>query len=302
MTGNAQTQSSLTDYPQAKLGLIYTLSAFTWWGLVPIYLKALGHVSPWVILCHRVVWSVPFLAVMVTVARDWPRVLAAWRDRKTALVLCSTAVLLGGNWFLFIYSVSSGQVLAASLGYYITPLINVVLGMIFLRERLTKWQAAAILLAGAGAVNLALSVGRAPWISLGMAFSFGLYGLLRKQARISPAGGLFTENVIMLPVALGWLIQLNLNAQGAFTQSWTTAGLLIAAGAITSLPLVWFAAGVKRLPLTVVGLCQYLAPTIYFFMGVFLYGEPFSAGHMVTFALIWLGLGLYVWDSWKRSG
>lgn len=302
MTGNQPTEHPATDYPQAKLGLIYTLSAFTWWGLVPLYLKALGHVSPWVILCHRVVWSVPFLAILVASSRDWPIVLAAWRDRKTALVLCSSAVLLGGNWFLFIYSVASDQVLAASLGYYITPLINVLLGMIFLRERLTKWQTAAILLAGAGALNLAVSVGRIPWISLGLAFSFGLYGLLRKQARITPSGGLFTENIIMLPIAMTWLIHLNLNGQGAFTQSWTTAGLLMAAGAITSLPLVWFAAGVKRLPLTVVGLCQYLAPSIYFFLGVFLYDEPFSSTQLITFTLIWLGLALYAWDSWKRSG
>jgi chloramphenicol-sensitive protein RarD len=216
-----------------------------------------------------------------------------------------SASLVACNWFVFIYAVATDQVLEASLGYFINPLVNVLLGMVFLRERLRPWQGVAVLLAAAGTLVLTVSYGRVPWIALVLAFSFGVYGLVRKTVRIESLNGLFVETTLLSPVALGYLLLVGLQGQGRFLAGDAgTSGLLVLAGAITALPLVWFTSGARRLTYTTVGLLQYLAPTLQFLLAVAVYGEPFTMVHLLTFTLIWAGLSIFMLDVFahQRSG
>lgn len=280
--------------------MLYALAAFCFWGLVPIYFKAVAVVPPLELLAHRVLWSVPLVALLITLGRQWGPLRRALASRRVWLILCLSASLAACNWFVFIYAIVSGRVLQASLGYFINPLVNVILGLVFLRERLRPWQAVAVLLAAAGTLNLALAAGQIPWISLSLAFSFGTYGLLRKTVRIESLNGLLVETSLLSPAALGYLLLLAAQGRGAFWAGGPEiSGLLILAGAVTALPLVWFTSAARRLPYTTIGLFQYLAPSIQFCLAVFVYQEPFSKAHLITFAYIWAGLTLYMTDSYR---
>lgn len=288
---------------QALAGAAFAVAAYGAWGLNPIYFKALAQVPAIEILGHRTVWSVLLLAGLITVMRRWSQVAAALVTRRVWLTLIATTVILAGNWLLFIWAVNSGRVLEASLGYYMNPLVNVLLGVGALGERLTRAQLAAVLLAAIGVANLALQLGEVPWVSLGLALSFGVYGLLRKTAAVGSVEGLFVEVLLLLLPSLALLAWLDLQGIGHFTREsrWVDL-LLILGGPVTALPLVWFTSAARRLKLAVVGFFQYLSPSLQFLLAVFVYGEPFSPARLVTFALIWTAIAVVSADSLRRLG
>jgi chloramphenicol-sensitive protein RarD len=288
---------------ERRRGLALALAAFGFWGFAPIYFKAIRHVAPLDILAHRVVWSVPFLAVLLSTVGSWSGVRSAIRSRRTMGTLVVTSVLVAVNWLTFIYGITTGRILDTSLGYYINPLVNVVLGMAFLRERLTRAQTIAVVLAAAGTLWLTLSLGRLPWIALTVALTFGFYGLLRRGIAVDSIGALFVETTLLFPVAAAFLAWLGWTGRGAFLAAGRPTTILLAcAGVITALPLIWFAGAARRLPYSWVGLCQYLAPSITFLLGVFAYGEPFTRAHAVAFGCIWVALGIFSADILRRLG
>ena len=286
------------DPKQKTYGLFAALASFTAWGLLPMYWKALVTVDPFEILCHRIVWSLAFIAVILTVLRGWGGTFAAIKSKRDILILTLSSLMIGGNWMLYIWAVNTGHVIETSLGYFINPLVNILFGFLFFRERLKRMQMLAIALAALGVANAVFSHGELPWISLCLAVSFALYGLLRKIAAVESLPGLFLETMILGPFALAYLVMLETNGSAAMLhQSAHIDLLLMGAGAVTATPLIGFAFGARRLPLTVLGLLQYIAPSIAFCLGVFVYREHFTSSHMATFALIWTGLAVYTGDT-----
>jgi len=287
-------------FPQGeqKKGILYALTAFGIWGFFPVYFKAVGHVAPLEIVCHRIIWSVPLTALLITIGRAWPVLRAGLKSRRVIGTLLTSALLVAANWYVFIYAVSTGRVLEASLGYYINPLINVLLGLLLLRERLNPRQLLAVLFAAAGTLNLAVQHGSVPWISLTLALSFGLYGFLRKTVAIDALSGLFVETSLLGPLAAGYVIWLGYQGTVAFGAiDGRTTGLLLLAGVLNSTPLLAFTGAARRLPYSTVGLCQYLTPTLHFSLAVFAYQESFTTAHLVTFGFIWTGLAIFITDS-----
>ncbi|MBN1226958.1 MAG: EamA family transporter RarD [Deltaproteobacteria bacterium] len=281
-----------------KMGFFYAIAAFGLWGLVPLYYKSLQHVLPLEILAHRVAWSAPLTLVLIAISRDWGALRKAISSRRVITTLVLSSMLVVTNWFIFIYAIHTNRVLQASLGYFINPLVNVLLGIVLLKERLQTLKIAAVLLAAAGTINLALSYGRLPWISLALAFSFGFYGYLRKNVEIESVNGLFIETSLIFPLAFFYILIRGLKGQGAFGAiDWQTTLLLVSAGAVTTFPLVWFTCATRRLQYATIGIIQYLTPTLQFLLAVFYYKEPFSSSHIITFCLIWSGLGIFMADS-----
>ncbi|QEM69853.1 EamA family transporter RarD [Geobacter sp. FeAm09] len=281
-----------------RQGLIYGLLAYLVWGFFPVYFKALHDIPPLEVVAHRIVWSVFFLLALAALSGRWGEVRAAFASRRVLLTLAGSTTLITVNWLVFIYAVGQGQVLQSSLGYFITPLVNVLLGMVFLRERLRPLQMISLLLAVAGVGLLTLRVGAVPWISLALAASFGLYGLLRKTAHVESLAGLLVETLLTGPLALAYLVWLALHGQGAFPAAVERGALwLPLAGVLTATPLLLFAAAARRLRLATIGFLQYLTPTLHFALAVLVYGEPFTPAHMLTFILIWSGLALYTADA-----
>jgi chloramphenicol-sensitive protein RarD len=279
-------------------GVAYAVSTYLAWGLLPLYFKALRPVPAVEVLAHRVVWSLLLLSAVLA-SRSGVRGFAAPFRRLP--LLAATTALIATNWLVYIWAVQSGRVLEASLGYFVNPLVNVLLGVVFLGEALSARQRGAVALAGAGVLVLVLRAGAFPWIALVLAASFGLYGLLRKRAAIDPVGGLLAETALLAPPAIAYLAFRAASGAGAFGTAPGTSFLLAAAGPITALPLVGFGLAVHRLRLSTMGLVQYLAPTGQFLLAVLLYREPFGPAHAVAFALIWTSLGLYSWDAVARS-
>jgi chloramphenicol-sensitive protein RarD len=269
---------------------------------VPIYFKAVGHVPPLEVLAHRIIWSVVLLVVWLAVRGRLRAAPAVLKSRRTMLTLSVTTALIGTSWYTFIYAVSADQVLQASLGYYINPLVNVLLGFVFLRERLTRAQTLSVLLAAGAVLYLTVSYGAIPWLALLMAFLFGFYGLLRKTARVDSLVGLTVETTLLLPLALGFLlVQMHAGRAAFGAVSAETNVLLLLAGVITALPLLWFTLAARRLRYSTVGLLQYVAPTGHFVLAVALYGEPFTRAHAVAFVGIWAALAIYSVDALRRS-
>ncbi len=285
---------------RAGSGLAFALAAYVTWGLVPVYFRALSGVPPFEILANRIAWSVPILFLLVAALGRWEEVRRPLASARALLLVGATTLLIGLNWLVYIWAVDQGRVLEASLGYFVNPLVNVVLGVVFLRESLSRPQILAVTLAGAGVLWLVLGYGRFPWISLTLATTFGLYGLLRKSAGIGAVTGLFAETALIAPAALAYLGIGAAAGTGAFGGGWRTSLLLAAAGAITAVPLVWFALAVRRLRLSTMGFLQYLAPSLQFALAVWLYREPFTRSHLVTFGFIWTSLALYSWDALSR--
>lgn len=276
-------------------GLWYALAAVTVWGLFPIYIKGMAAANPLEILCHRIIWSVPVTALMLGGRAGWRDLAQALGRPGVRLTLLGSALCISVNWLGYIYAVNSGQVLQGSLAYFIYPLLNALLGRVFLGERLRRGQVAAVLLALSGTLVLAIGYGQAPWLALVMATFFGLYGLLRKRVAINAVGGLFLETLALTPLALAALWVLDSRGRMAFLSAdWLTQALLLAAGLATSLPLVWFTKAARRLSLTALGMCTYLGPSLQFVLAVFLYGETFTRLHLVSFGLIWAGLALFI--------
>ena len=290
----------MTGDQERIAGLLAALGAFCVWGLAPLYFKLLGHVGADEIIAHRVIWSMVLLA-LVLIWRHRIGVLDHLRVRRRVLgALAISAVFISINWLTFVYAIHTERVLSTSLGYFINPLVNVFLGMLLFRERLGGLQALAVALALLGTAWLTFRVGRLPWIALVLAFSFAFYGVVRKKTDVGPLVGLFWETLLMTPLALLWLTVLK--GQGRLVFDAARVGeamLLVGTGLITLVPLVLFAAGVRRLNLSTIGLMQYLAPSMTFILAVFLFDETFTVDHAVTFALIWTGLALFTAASWR---
>ncbi|MGY8526475.1 EamA family transporter RarD [Paracidovorax citrulli] len=290
-----------------QTGIFYALMAYILWGLLPLYIKALQGIAPLEILLHRMVWSLVFLAAILLVRRHWRWLGSVWSDRRLLLGFTASAALLCGNWFLYIWAVSAGRVVDASLGYFINPLLSVLLGVVFLHERLRAGQWVAIGLAAAGVAWLTFAAGQLPWIALALAATFGGYGLLRKTAALGALEGLSLETLLLFPfaaAALGWMIA---TGHSGFAQSGIGVQLLVAmAGPVTAVPLLFFAAGARRIPLSLLGLLQYTGPTLQLLLGVWLYHEPFPADKQAGYAIIWLALAVYAaegfWVSRRRTG
>jgi chloramphenicol-sensitive protein RarD len=282
--------------------LLAAVAAYGWWGVVPIYFRALRHVAPLEIVAHRIVWSVVVLVAFLAVQhrlRDLGLMLA--HGRTLALLGVST-VLLACNWLVFVWAIAHEQTLQASLGYFVNPLVSVLLGSAALGESLTRAEWIAVALAGCGVAWLTLAAGVVPWVALCLAFSFAMYGLTRKLANVRAAEGLTLEIVLLLPIAAAYLATLAASGRGAFTMaSPYTMLLLLAAGVITTLPLVWFAIAVQRLRLVTMGLLQYIAPTLQFLLAVAVFGEPFGRMHLVAFVCIWGALAVFTVDNLRRA-
>lgn len=281
-------------------GLIYGTCAFLIWGFTPFYFNALDDLRVEEIVAHRIVWCAVFLVLVLTIGGQWPAVLHALRNRKVLLILFITALLNSLNWGVFIYSVVSDQLLASSLGYFLNPLVVVVLGFVFLRERLSRAQQLAVAIAAIGVITQIVAFGELPWIALTIAIAFGLYGLLRKTVDAGPAVGLFVECLLIGPFALGWLIWLNVQGLGAFGQFGVEYDAFIAlAGILTGVPLVLFAAGARRIKLATIGLLQYIAPSAYLVMALTIWKEPFETADFIAFGCIWAALLLYTREIWR---
>lgn len=295
----SSTQTVGSDTQVAGFG--YALGAYVLWGFFPVYWKFLQGIDPVEILAHRIVWSLLFVGGLIAISNRGKRTPVSMPNRRVLGTFLAAAILLSFNWFLYIWAVNSNHVVETALGYFINPLVNVVLGAAFLGERPRPVQWAAIGLAAAGVLYLTVTYGQPPWISLALAASFGVYGLLRKRAPLGALHGLFLETALMFLPAFAFLAFVEVDHGGAFGhRSISSDGLLAFSGVATALPLLFFAGAVRRLPLTVVGLVQYLAPTIQFLLGVFLYREPFSETKLVGFALIWSGLALFASDALRR--
>jgi len=281
--------------------LIAGIAAFVTWGMIPGYWKLLKDVPAAEILAHRYLWTTVFLTALLTWQRRWSEVLANARTPRAVLYCLASGCTISINWFLFIWAVNMGRVIETSLGYFMTPLVNVLFGALFLGERLTRWQVVAVLLAALGVANLTFGYGRFPWVALTLCVSFGVYGLLRKQSGTAAIPGLFFETVLLVPVALFYLFSLHLHGTLLFAKSgWWLTLLLISTGVVTALPLVWFGYAARHLRLTTVGFLQYLAPSGSFCLGVFAYHETFTRGHLVTFCLIWIALVVFTLDTLTR--
>jgi chloramphenicol-sensitive protein RarD len=281
-------------------GVFFAAAAYLIWGLFPLYFHALGGVPALEVLCHRIVWSALFMTALVTVLRRWGDVVRQLRVPGTLRVLSASAALISTNWLVYIWAVNAGRVLEASLGYFVQPLLSVVLGVVFLKEPLSKRQKVAVGSAAAGVLVLVVRAGIFPWVALVLALSFGFYGLLRKRARVDSVSGLLVEVVVLLPLAalyLGWLGFSGASHFGGGTR-WTA--LLAASGVVTAVPLILFGVGVRRLRLATIGLLQYLNPTTQFLLAVFLFGEALTSAHLVAFGCIWGSLALYTSETLKE--
>jgi chloramphenicol-sensitive protein RarD len=290
---------------EAIAGVLYAGSAFLIWGLSPVYWKAMQSVPALEIVTHRVVWSFLFLAVLTLVQRRWGEFKDVLKTPRTLLILALTTLLVSCNWLLYIWAVNAGFMLQASLGYYINPLVNVLLGMVFLKERLRRPQALAVLLACAAVAYRTVSYGELPWIALTLGLTFGLYGLIRKVAPVSSLVGLTVETLLLAAPGIAYLVYLESQGTGALFQfGGSLDALLIGTGVFTAVPLLFFNLGARRINLSTVGLMQYIAPSGMFLLAVLVYEEPFTAAHVWTFLLIWTALAIYSIDSvrtYRRS-
>lgn len=289
------------DTEQRK-GAIFACLAFFMWGLAPIYFKMIQHVSAFEILMHRVIWSVVFLIVVVSVLSYWDKIKRILIQPKLILMLVVTSTLLGFNWGLFIWAINNNHMLDASLGYYINPLLNVLLGMVFLNERLRKLQGAAVALAFTGVLLQLISFGSFPVVAFSLATSFALYGLLRKKLQVDALPGILIEALILLPVALTyWWLMVPTETSNLPVNGWLTNALLVSAGIVTTLPLLCFTGAAKRLQYTTLGFFQYIGPSLMFILAVVFYDEVFDAERVITFACIWSALAIFSWDSYHQS-
>ncbi|MFQ3202469.1 EamA family transporter RarD [Pseudoalteromonas sp. SD03] len=289
------------DTEQRK-GAIFACLAFFMWGLAPIYFKMIQHVSAFEILMHRVIWSVMFLILVVSVLNYWDKIRRILIQPKLILMLVVTSTLLGFNWGLFIWAINNNHMLDASLGYYINPLLNVLLGMVFLNERLRKLQGAAVALAFTGVLLQLISFGSFPVVAFSLATSFALYGLLRKKLQVDALPGILIEALILLPVALTyWWLMVPTETSNLPANDWLTNALLVSAGIVTTLPLLCFTGAAKRLQYTTLGFFQYIGPSLMFILAVLFYGEVFDAERVITFACIWSALAIFSWDSYHQS-
>jgi chloramphenicol-sensitive protein RarD len=283
-----------------RTGLMQGIGAYLIWGMLPLYFLPLRPVDAGEVVADRIVWSLLLLFAITAVLRRGPRLWLAVSDPRTLRLLALSAALISVNWLVYIWSVQHRHVLEASLGYFLNPLVNVVLGVVVLRERLSRPQIAAVVLAALGVLVLATQAGQGLWISLTLALSFGLYGLVRKVAPVESIEGLTIETLLLTPVAIGYVVWLGTRGTLTYGGDPLLTGLLTFAGVVTAVPLLLFAASARRMPYSVMGLLQYIAPTLQFLLAITLFGEAMTTAHAICFALIWTGLAVFVVGSVRR--
>ncbi|MFA9452656.1 MAG: EamA family transporter RarD [Candidatus Aminicenantaceae bacterium] len=277
-----------------RSGTLYVLTAYVVWGLLPIYWKALQSVPAPEILAHRIFWSFVFVSFLLWKQQRWAEFKWTFRSRSNLWICILTAAIIGSNWFIYIWAVIHDHIVDTSLGYFINPLITVLLGVIFLHEKLNRWQIIAFVLASLGVGYLTLEYGRVPWIALSLALTFGIYGLLRKTARIEALSGLTAETGLLSPLVLTYLLLLALKGESSAGSSPAAIHLLLlGSGLVTAGPLLWFTIGVRRIKLSTAGFLQYLAPSMQLLLGVVVYREPFTRTHLISFGLIWTALIIF---------
>ncbi len=276
------------------------MSAFLIWGFTPFYFRALGDLGAVEIIAHRVVWCIPFMLLVLTVSRQWPATYAALSNRRVFFTLLASAALVSVNWSMYVFSIATDQLVASSLGYFLSPLVSVFLGFVILRERPNLVQWIAVALAASAVTSQFIAYGSLPWIALVIAFSFGIYGMIRKTVSAGSAVGLFVECLLLSPFSLAFLFWLEWHGTGGFGSKGLNFDLLIVtAGIITGVPLLMFAASARRIRLTTIGLIQYFTPSVYLVLAVWFFGETFGANELVSFGLLWVGLFLYSGEVWR---
>jgi len=275
-------------------GFLFGVAAYGLWGVLPLYFKAIAEIPPVDIVAHRILWSLPFLALVITLAKGWDKVRSALVQPRTMGVLTVTALLIGGNWLLYVYAVTGGHILAASFGYYLNPLANVLLGRFVLRERLSRLQWIAVAIAGMGISVLAAGALSQLWISLTLCATFALYGLLRKVVKADAVTGLGVETGLLFPFAFCWLAWRGTSGAPVMGHSSADAALLLLAVVVSTTPLMLFTAAARKLAYSTLGMLQFIAPTLQFLIAVLVYGEPFTIAHAIAFPAIWAALALYV--------
>lgn len=279
---------------QKTAGVIYAVTAYILWGILPIYWKLVSSVFSIEILANRIVWAFVFTVLIIAVTKQWKELKQMAKDRKQMLYIFIASILITINWGLYIWAVNSGKIVDASLGYYINPLLAVVLGVLIFKEKLSNMTKAGIAIATIGVLIKTVQYGKIPWISLGLAISFGLYGAIKKSVKANSIVGLTLETAMITPAAAVYMISRHISGVGAFeTQGSLVIFLLIGAGAVTAIPLLLFTSGAKRLPLSLLGFTQYISPTISLFIGIFVYHEGFTAVDMIAFCFIWAALAIY---------
>ena len=291
----------IDSHKRARSGILMGLAAYAAWGVMPLYFKALAHVPAMEIVAHRIIWSLVLLGALASLLKRWPAIRAAVVAPRIAMTLIVTAALIAVNWLVYIYAVVSGHVLEGSLGYFLNPLVNVLLGTILLKERLSLFQKGAVLLAAGGVAVLAIGAGGALWISLTLAASFALYGFLRKVTPVDSIEGLSIESFLLAPLALAWIVWLQQGGQGHFLSDWRTDLLLVLGGAVTATPLLLFTAAAKRLAYSTLGFLQYIAPSLQFLLAVLVFDEPLTTAHIVCFAAIWMALAIFVTEGIRNG-
>jgi len=279
-------------------GVVYGLGAYTLWGSFPLYFALFKGIPSWEVLIHRVIWSCLFLAVVISILKRWPPVVAALRKPRRLGYVLGCAVFIALNWGIYIYAVETRHVLQASLGYFLTPLVNVAMGLLILGERISRLQAAAVGLAAVAILYQLFLLGELPWITLVLAFSFGTYGLMRKKVELDGLSGLFVETLLLLPLGLLTLARLSSQGLSHFSDSTYSALLLASSGAVTAIPLLAFAGAARRLKLSTVGFLMYINPTIQFLIALYIFHEPLSTAKLVSFVMIWGALAIYSWSAW----
>ncbi|MBK9120711.1 MAG: EamA family transporter RarD [Phycisphaerales bacterium] len=293
--------SAAADGRALRVGALYGIGAYALWGIFPLYFKLVERVPGLEVLAHRIVWSVVFLLVLLALRRSWRPLGIALRTRRVVVTLAVTSLLIACNWLLFIWAVTHDHILQASLGYFINPLVNVLLGAVFLRERLRRIQTASVLLAAVGVGYLTFAGSEPPTVALILAATFGVYALLRKIAQVDAVVGLTVETALLLPFAAGYLLWLLSQQAAVFSTGWGISMVLMAAGVVTATPLLLFAMAARRLRLATLGLLQYIAPTGHFLIAVVVFREPFSGAHLFAFACIWVALAIYSSDLVRRT-
>ncbi len=276
-------------------GWLFGIGAFVWWGLVPIYFKALNDVSATEILAHRIAWCVPVTLLVMLFLKKSILIKSILSDKRLLLGLATSTALISCNWYIFTWAVTHEQILATSLGYFINPIMSILMGVLLLNEKLTRFQWVAVFLVFAGVVNQIVNYGEFPWIALSLATSFALYGFIRKQLKVDSLNGLLVETLMALPFAAGYVLWILGEQTAVFLHlSINIDLLLISGGVITAVPLIWFASAAKKIPLNSVGFLQFIAPSITFILATQLYHESLGSKQLISFIFIWSGLGLYL--------
>lgn len=286
-----------TPSTETRDGVIAALAAYLMWGFLPVYFKTVGAVEPLEVLTQRVIWAVPFGALILSARSQWPEVKRALRHRVMLFWLSLSALFIALNWFIYIWAIQDERIFETSLGYYINPLTNMLVGVLFLGERLRRFQLVAVVLAAIGVLILTISGGQVPWIALALALTFTVYAVIRKKVVIGGMPGLFVETMLLAPIALVWFLWMLSSGEAMFVNggAWLTFWLMMA-GPITALPLLCFALAARRLPLTTIGFMQFLAPTLQFCMGIY-YGEALTTPHLVCFGFIWIAVLVFSYDA-----